>query len=499
MRSFPLLFFLAAGCIAVRYDTVIQKSSHNSFERSESLFDQLVYYRIRSFELDVWTTQGFAVYHNQSMADPNHTNCKTLSDCVDVFETFHRMTPQHEVVTVWIEPTDYQQQSLRTPFPTSALEAIVSRLPLFTPKDLKSGCPRAKSLLDAAMTCKFPTTDQLRGKFIFVLMHGATNEEHALEEYLGPSDGSDRLLFVAPDLKVLNQVGSRASVFINDDAAKGLFGSGGVVRLEHRDDCDQTSASWWSGAEGLPYQHIATDCVNYLYTPWATTHNSNGWPFECVPKNRSDCQDRSEQNDLIGIEATSYNIDGRSDDFVFAYAASSDPQFIWTAFVAAPSSHVTPQAKGCLMARASVAADSPYFGICRPADQDRVRVQWRAHAGDDTTKIELDAVDPEKTAAFVSLRAEQHGPQTCFTGVVSPNNQDWYSTQTASICLDGTFPLQGLAVNSNGGPARILFGHVRRVVGGVETTINKSMLGNVQWIGVGAPGLGRAWDGPIAP
>src|SRR5690349_15338941 len=41
-----------------RLDEVRAKSSHNSYERDEALFDQLVYHRVRSIELDIHVAKG---------------------------------------------------------------------------------------------------------------------------------------------------------------------------------------------------------------------------------------------------------------------------------------------------------------------------------------------------------------------------------------------------------------------------------------------------------
>ena len=43
------------------YDLVLQKASHNSYARDESLFDQLVFHRVRSLALDIWQSQHWKV------------------------------------------------------------------------------------------------------------------------------------------------------------------------------------------------------------------------------------------------------------------------------------------------------------------------------------------------------------------------------------------------------------------------------------------------------
>jgi hypothetical protein len=168
------------------YDTVLQKASHNSYARDESLFDQLVFHRVRSLELDIWQSHNWKVGHNGSgEAD---SKCSPLTKCLAMLAAFHKVTPQHEVVTVWLEPTDYQDGSPGA-FPFLALDelllASLGRSALFAPADLmatdcQSG-PTA-TLAQHVDRCGFPLTDALRGKFIFVLMdaNDGDGEQQAL-------------------------------------------------------------------------------------------------------------------------------------------------------------------------------------------------------------------------------------------------------------------------------------------------------------------------------
>ena len=57
----PLLLLAAAVALATaasaqtspRYNQIQQKHSHNTYQRHESLMDQLLYYSVRSIELDI--------------------------------------------------------------------------------------------------------------------------------------------------------------------------------------------------------------------------------------------------------------------------------------------------------------------------------------------------------------------------------------------------------------------------------------------------------------
>ena len=43
----------------LRYDSVRQKSIHNTFQRTEGIYDQIVYWRVRSLEADIHTSHLF--------------------------------------------------------------------------------------------------------------------------------------------------------------------------------------------------------------------------------------------------------------------------------------------------------------------------------------------------------------------------------------------------------------------------------------------------------
>ena len=76
------------------YDLVLQKASHNSYARDESLFDQLVFHRVRSLELDIWQSQHWKVGHNGS--GEASSKCSPLAQCLAMLAAFRRVTPQHE-------------------------------------------------------------------------------------------------------------------------------------------------------------------------------------------------------------------------------------------------------------------------------------------------------------------------------------------------------------------------------------------------------------------
>ena len=78
----------------LRFDQVVRKHTHNSYQRDESLFDQALYNMVRSLELDIHlskdghTEQGnWFVYHTTKQE--SDTTCRTLSDGLARLSRYH--------------------------------------------------------------------------------------------------------------------------------------------------------------------------------------------------------------------------------------------------------------------------------------------------------------------------------------------------------------------------------------------------------------------------
>lgn len=362
------------------YDLVLQKASHNSYLQDKSLFDQLVFHRVRSLELDIWQSQHWKVAHNGS----GDSKCTPLTKCLAMLAAFHKATPQHEVVTVWLEPTDYQSGSPGQ-FPFLALDGLLvaslGRVALFAPEDLMAAdCQPAHSpnLSQLVDHCGFPRTDALRGKFIFVLMDANPGEQQALIQYLGNDLANavptSRLAFVGPD-PTKNTEWRGAAVFFNENGgiqtANPHFGAAsgrGSVRncCSGTHECSEPSNVDWNTLLAAKAQHMGTDCVNYQTSPWAVTHNANGWPFLCVGKQV--CAANVEPNDIVGVRVSSGDLESHADDFGFAFETLAEGSQNWQmdSFVSSAGSRTDPWAKGCLMSRQTLQADSAYFAVCRP-------------------------------------------------------------------------------------------------------------------------------------
>src|SRR5437867_3746173 len=88
----------------LRYNKIQQKSSHNAYANKESILDQLIYYNIRSLEIDLnnrrpwWPDipRDWYVYHtNLYFTILEEGSCSLLSDCLRRLEIFHKIMPGH--------------------------------------------------------------------------------------------------------------------------------------------------------------------------------------------------------------------------------------------------------------------------------------------------------------------------------------------------------------------------------------------------------------------
>ena len=487
----------AAGEEILRYNMVRQKSSHNSYRRDEAHFDQLVYHRIRSLEFDLHVRKTGArvpgdwfVYHDFLERD---TTCHMLSDCLAEMAAFDNGQPGHEVVTLWIDLKDAFEDEHR---PADLDALLATALPpgsVFRPADLMQACPQAQSFKEAVTgACAWPTLEALRGRFIVVLTGGDVSDPQSrLAEYLDQGgDPGARMAFVAPDLTDAARLsGDPNVIFLNMelthvDLAREVTDAGYVGRVWL-----VNNETDWARAAVAHAHHIATDKINHHVDQWAITHEITGWPFQCLEP----CEFWGGEPDLmLAVEVFTGDIWGTSDSFWFFYKDDQPGRILsWTGFVSTANSHIEEWAKGCLMARASTAADAAYFAVCRPADNQRLRVQKRLTSGADSSAIEADitapdTIDPE-SAAFI--RMDVDADARCITGLGSYNGNDWVAIDQQ--CFNEPLHLQGVAASSHdAGLLRLIFGRLHRIADTAEP-LSSASFDNEAAIG-GASG--SAWD-----
>jgi hypothetical protein len=454
-----------------RYHEVQQKSAHNAYQRDEAILDQIIYHRVRSIELDIHVGKALQptldgewyVYHTDVVDDA--TWCVHLGDCLGELAALEQVLAQHEIVTLWVDLKDAWDDTHGHDQLDARLQAALGDA-LLTPAELLARCPGASDLQGALLDdrCGWPELEDIRGRVLVVLTGGSGN----LRSY-HDDDSRPRAALVAPAIASLADASQwpGTSVFNFAAADVALAGevaaAGHVVRVWGNND-----EVAWQAAIDAQAHHVATDKVSYHEDPWASTHDAQGWPFRCLGACASI---GPEPGTVIGIDVDSGDVWDTADSAWFLHDdLADDPDHSWRTLVSTANSHVEPFAKGCLMARADLDAGAPYFAVCRPADAEPVRVQWRADGGGTSLAIEADIVAPDTVdapaVAFVRLRVSQGG--TCVAGDGSLDGTTW--VEIGSHCFDVPLPLQGIAASSHdAGLVRVLFVEPRRDDGPART------------------------------
>ncbi len=490
----------------VPYDRATQKSIHNAYERREPLIDQLLYHHVRSLELDVHVRREGAiapardwfVYH-EDYPFMRDTLCARFSDCLGQVAAFHQALPRHEVITLFVDLKESFEAGHQPGDLDAALVHALGAENIVTPGDIMRACPGAESVR-AAVTgdCQFPTLSALRGKFLVVTTGGtACNSRSLVSRYAGEAP-SHRIAFAGPNVDAscpVSTYDARPSiVFFNmpfeerhharDVERRGLvarvYGGGTVGGLD--------SPSDFAAARKAGANHLATDMVSSEESGWASSHRALGFPFTCVG-----CGDASrESGAVLGVRATSGDVEGTSDSAVLAYADDSDDSS-WSALVSVPSSHVEPFAKACIVARASEAPDAVNVAVCRLFDENAPRAQIRTSKGGSTTIVEASSIDglTDETPAFLRLGVRKIAASSEVTAWASRDGRSW--ARIARTTVVGALPVRGVSVSSHG-PAAVkgLFANLVRSANGSARVLAAADL-HVKPVGPGA--AGEAFDG----
>lgn len=184
-----------------------QKSAHNAYERGAPLTEQLARHRFRSVELDIHTGKSgrptleddWYVYH-VDFPGLDGSSCETLRECLREIEAFHRASPEHDVLTVFVDLKDDLAAPDHAPADLDALLRAMLRDALVEPVDLLARCPLAETMEDAvAGRCSWPALGELRGKIVVALTGGdLCADESRLRDYVGVN-ATRRAAFVAPE------------------------------------------------------------------------------------------------------------------------------------------------------------------------------------------------------------------------------------------------------------------------------------------------------------
>jgi hypothetical protein len=440
--------------VVARLDQLTIKSAHNAYERDEAIFDQLVYHRLRSLELDVhvgkdgWPTVpgDWYVYHGGFMGDA--TSCHRLSDCMDELRGFRAAVPEHEALVLIVDLKNDFAAGHGPGELDARLSAGLAQGSFFTPADLLAGCPGATQPRQAvAPPCGWPRVDELRGRIVLVLTGAeACSGSNRLFSYV--DSGAQRLGFAAGEL-------DGSCTFTAADERLAFFNSNDPQQISPAAAAGLMSRVWdvndqglWNTSIAAGAQLLGTDKINFHEDPWAVTHSANGYPFGC-----SDCDARVEASDAIGVQVGSGDIWDSADSMLFV-SASRPGSGLLSGSVSTVNSHTEPWGKACLMARASNDAAAPYFAVCRPSDQNAIRAQWRDSLGGsssatDVALLPADTVD-SPSAAWMRLELTPQAGNTLAAAYGSVDAENWFLIEQRTIA--GLLEQRGIAASSHDAP-----------------------------------------------
>ena len=346
------------------YNKIRQKSAHNAFQRREGLYDQVVYWRIRSLEIDIHKGKmgrdgvrgDWYVYHHS--LDPD-TTVDRLSGFLRICYGIGRAIPRHEVITVFLDAKDAFHTTPSAGHSAAALDRLlVEHLGedrVFTPGDLLARSSGSASLQEAVGQSGWPTLKELRGKILFVL----TGDAEKLETYADGNSAAKRMAFLSARVSKPEEAPSDEHhiVFYNLNAkhikvAKTIYEKGFVSRAYYVNSKPQ-----WNSALSHLCHHIATDKVNERVDLWSRTRQQTGYPFQLLS---GGTPSTAEYGKICGLAARSGDLWGVEDSFYFHFRSyDKTPENTYEFLVSGPNSHVDDWTKGGLVARASLDADSP--------------------------------------------------------------------------------------------------------------------------------------------
>ncbi len=192
------LFVLQPDLGAVHYNQVSMKASHNSYQRNETLTQQITWNDVRNYdcgcggiELDISqsdTGNDWSVGHKDSY-DKNY---RQLSQFLSDLLVWSNLNAGHDVITLYLDLKHVADDN-RTSFPADLDSYIQQRLlsPIYSPADIIQNEANLKA---GALKNGWATLNELKGSFIICV---TGNGE--LKEIYATTEAKQRLCFADKD------------------------------------------------------------------------------------------------------------------------------------------------------------------------------------------------------------------------------------------------------------------------------------------------------------
>ena len=220
------LFFACICCVSKKgragdtlfYNNKYSVACHNCYQKkySSSLEEALAY--TSTLELDIWDAKYFIGkkrstgsdwFVKHSLFQKGNKNCAggSLRDCLTEIELWTRKNPDHEVLTIYIDKKQDWGPD-RSPRKPQDLDNMISSIfpavNIYSPKEVLQ---ENDNLRNSVQGCNWPSTEDLRGKIIFVITDATllTRKNKVLDKYLNEQKNNS-LCFVAPLIKKKDEI-----------------------------------------------------------------------------------------------------------------------------------------------------------------------------------------------------------------------------------------------------------------------------------------------------
>ena len=296
------LFCASCGCLkdagvprvaAVPYSQAQSKASHNSYDRDETIPEQLLWDRsetwqggCRAIEYDIVqskTDWRWSVQHDGSY---NPDEKDQLSTWLGVLREWADANPGHDIVTLYLDLKNAalsdQEFAARI---DALLDASLGADNLYRPGELMGNEP---DLVRGAMANGWPLLEELSGKLIVVLSGGDGGAVGARKETYSTTDPASRLAFVdracGAGTACRPVPASGARVFMNFNASGGEVWE--PVSYAYATDSAFVSRGWTVNGASLWDTCLNAAYVNLIATDkirnhdWATVGTG---PFRPIP------------------------------------------------------------------------------------------------------------------------------------------------------------------------------------------------------------------------